>query len=131
MKDITDLLQEPDVTIAIVGANNNPSKYGNVIYRDLKRKGYKIFPVNPSSGEIEGDKAYTSLSELPDKPSIINFVTPPAVTKKVLEECIKLGFKNVWLQPGSESPEVMEFIMKNDFNYLANACIMVESRLSH
>lgn len=131
MKDITDLLKEPGVTIAIVGANNNPSKYGNVIYRDLKRKGYKLFPVNPSSPEIEGDKAYVNLGELPEIPTIVNFVTPPAATKKVLEECIKLGLKNVWLQPGSESPEVMEFIIKNDFNYLANACIMVESRLSH
>ncbi len=131
MKDIAELLNEADVTIAIVGANNNPSKYGNVIYRDLKRKGYKIFPVNPGSPEIDGDKAYASLSQLPLKPTIVNFVTPPAATRKVLEECIQLGLKNVWLQPGSESPEVMEFIQQNDFNYLANACIMIESRLKH
>jgi uncharacterized protein len=131
MKDITDLLKEPGVTIAIVGANNNPDKYGNVIYRDLKRKGYKIFPVNPNSPEIEGDKAYATLSQLPEKPTIVNFVTPPAATKKVLEECIKLDLKNVWLQPGSESPEVLEYIQEKNFNYLANACIMVESRHKH
>lgn len=131
MKDITELLKEPDITIAVVGANNNPAKYGNVIYRDLKRKGYKLFPVNPSSPEVEGDKAYVSLTELPETPTIVNFVTPPAATKKVLEECIKLGFKNVWLQPGSESPDIMEFIQENNFNYLANACIMVESRHKH
>jgi hypothetical protein len=131
MKDIIELLKEPDVTIAIVGANNNPAKYGNVIYRDLKRKGYKIFPVNPSAPEIDGDKAYANLGELPEKPTIVNFVTPPAATKKVLEECLSHGLMNVWLQPGSESPEVLEFIQEKNFNYLANACIMIESRHKH
>ncbi|HNM14898.1 MAG TPA: CoA-binding protein, partial [bacterium] len=52
MKDILDLLREPQVTIAVVGANNNPNKYGNTIYRDLRRKGYTIFPVNPSATEV-------------------------------------------------------------------------------
>lgn len=131
MKDITELLNEPDVTIAIVGANNNPSKYGNVIYRDLKRKGYRLFPVNPSSPEIDGDKSYANLAQLPQKPTIVNFVTPPSATLKVLEECLMLGLNNVWLQPGSESPEVIKFVQEKKFNYLANACIMVESRLSH
>ncbi|KAB2878825.1 CoA-binding protein [bacterium] len=129
MKEIEELLKDPDVTIAIVGANNNPSKFGNVIYRDLKRKGYKLFPVNPSSDEIDGDKAFANLAQLPQKPAIVNFVTPPAVTLKVLEECLKLGLTNVWLQPGSESPAVMTFIQEKKFNYLANACIMVESRM--
>ena len=131
MKDITELLKEPDVTIAIVGANNNPAKYGNVIYRDLKRKGYKIFPVNPTASEVENDTAYASLTQMPFKPTIVNFVIPPAATKKVLEECLLLGLMNVWLQPGSESPEVLEFIQEKNFNYLANACIMVESRGKH
>ncbi|MBL7994782.1 CoA-binding protein [bacterium] len=131
MKEIAEILREPDVTIAIVGANNNPAKYGNVIYRDLKRKGYRLFPVNPSSPEIEGDKAYANLAHLPQKPTIVNFVTPPAVTRKVLEDCLKLGLHNVWLQPGSESPEVMTFIQEKQFNYLANACIMVETRRGH
>lgn len=128
MKEIEELLKDPDVTIAIVGANNNPSKFGNVIYRDLKRKGYKLFPINPFSAAIDGDKAYANLAQLPHKPVIVNFVTPPAVTLKVLEECWKLGLNNVWLQPGSESQEVMAFIQEKKFNYLANACIMVETR---
>jgi predicted CoA-binding protein len=128
MKDIAELLHEPDVTIAIVGANDHPSKYGYVIYRDLKRKGFKLFPVNPNSAEIDGDKAYRTVAEIPERPTIVNFVTPPPATLRVLEQCLELDLKNVWLQPGSESPEVMRFVQENGFNYLANACIMVESR---
>ncbi len=129
MKDIAELLREPGVTIAVVGANDHPAKYGYVIYRDLKRKGFKIFPVNPNAREVDGDKTYGSLSDLHEKPAIVNFVTPPEVTRRILEECLRLNLKNVWMQPGSENPEVMKFVQENNFNYLANSCIMVESRL--
>ena len=51
------------------------------------------------------------------------------MTLDILQQCLDLGLRNVWLQPGAESPAVMAFLQKNDFNYLANACIMVSSRL--
>jgi predicted CoA-binding protein len=129
MKDILQLLDEPDATIALVGATDNPSKYGHTIYHDLKRKGYAVFPVNPQRATVGGDRAYGKLADLPEPPTIVNFVIPPRFTLHVLKQCLELGFMNVWLQPGAESPEVMEFIQEHGFNYLANACIMVQSRL--
>ena len=129
MKDIAELLDEPETIIAIIGATDNPAKYGNVIYKDLQRKGYKIFPVNPGSNSVDGDEAYASINELPQKPTIINFVVPPHVTLKILQDCLEMNLLNVWVQPGAEDPAVMAFLQENHFNYLANACIMVESRL--
>jgi len=129
MKDIATLLQEPDTTVAIVGATDDPAKYGSVIYRDLKRKGFKVFPVNPGRDTVDGDKAYSTLADLPEKPTIVNIVVPPEKTLTVLKKCLELGLLNVWVQPGAESPEVLKFLQENPFNYLANACIMVESRL--
>ncbi|MBT8164889.1 MAG: CoA-binding protein [Acidimicrobiia bacterium] len=129
MQDILQLLDEPDTTIALVGATDNPSKYGHTIYLDLKRKGYTVLPVNPQRVTVDADEAYEKLADLPEPPTIVNFVIPPRFTLHVLKQCLELGLKNVWLQPGAESPEVMEFIQEHDFNYLANACIMVQSRL--
>ena len=129
MQDILQLLDQPDTTIALVGATDNPSKYGHTIYLDLKRKGYTVVPVNPQRATVNGDRAYEKLADLPEPPTIVNFVIPPRFTLHVLKQCLELGIKNVWLQPGAESPEVMEFIQEHDFNYLANACIMVQSRL--
>ncbi len=129
MTDIVTLLDSPDATVAVVGATDDPSKYGYVIYRDLKRKGYTLFPVNPNRATVDGDEAFSSLGAIPSKPTVVNMVVPPNVTLRILEECRKLGLKNVWLQPGAESPETMSFLQGNDFNYLANACIMVQSRL--
>jgi predicted CoA-binding protein len=125
--DILTLLDDPDTTVAVVGATDNPSKYGYVIYRDLKRKGFKVFPVNPRRERVDGDPAYRSLRDLPEPPTIVNIVVPPKVTAKILKDCLELGYRNVWLQPGAESPETMTFLQKHDFQYLANACIMVQS----
>jgi len=130
MTDIATLLHEPETTVAVVGATDNAEKYGSVIYRDLKRKGYSVFPVNPNRTVVDGDKAYPSLDELPQSPTIVNIVVPPSITIRVLKESLELGLKNVWLQPGAESPESLAFLQEHDFNYLANACIMVESRLA-
>ncbi len=130
MKDLIVLLGEPDTTVAVVGASGNPSKYGNVIYRDLRRKGFTVFAVNPNRTQVAGDDAFPSLRELPDKPTIVDLVVPPAVGAKVLRECLDLGLMNVWLQPGAESPENLVFLHERGFNYIADACIMVQTRLA-
>ena len=128
MKDIASLLDDPGTTVAIVGATDNPAKYGNVIYKDLKRKGFTVYAVNPRRDEIDGDPAYRSLQDLPLEPTIVNIVVPAEVTLEVLKQCKDLGLLNVWVQPGAESAEVLAFLQENSFNYLANACIMVQSR---
>lgn len=128
MVDLKALLNEPDTSIAVVGANNNPRKYGYVIYRDLKRKGFDVYPVNPNQQAVDGDTAYPTVADLPETPTIVDFVVPPAVTLEVLKRCLELGLTNVWVQPGAESPEVIAYLQEHDFNYLAHACIMVESR---
>jgi predicted CoA-binding protein len=129
MKDILQLLEEPDTTVAVVGATDSPSKYGSVIYRDLKLKGFAIYPVNPNRTTVDGDPSFKRLEDIPEPPTIVNIVVHPEVTLQILQQCLEQGFTNVWLQPGAESPEVMAFLQNNDFNYLANACIMVASRL--
>ena len=129
MKDIMQLLEEPGATIAIVGATENPSKYGYVIYKDLKLKGLTVYPVNPNRSSVDGDKAFKRLEDIPQRPTIVNIVVPPEVTSDILQQCLDLELTNVWLQPGAESPAVMTFLQENNFNYLANACIMVASRL--
>jgi len=128
MKDIARLIHEPGATVAVVGATDDPGKYGSVIYLDLKRKGFRVFAVNPHRSTVDGDPAYPDLGALPEAPTVVNFVVPPAATMTVLKEADLLGYKNVWVQPGAESPEVIRYLQDNDFNYLANACIMIHSR---
>ena len=128
MRDIARLLEDPETTIAVIGANDDPGKYGGRIYRDLKAKGFTVFAVNPNRDTVDGDPAYDSLDDLPESPTIVNFVVPPPRTLRILERCKELGLLDVWIQPGAESDEVLAYLDEGGFNYLANACIMVRSR---
>jgi predicted CoA-binding protein len=129
MNDIATLLNRDDTTVAVVGATDNPTKYGSVIYRDLKRKGYQVYPVNPNRATVDGDPAFPSLEALPVVPTMVNIVVPPQATLQVLKTAAEMGLDNVWVQPGAESAEVMAYLSEQGFNYLANACIMVRSRV--
>ncbi len=127
MPQITELLEDPSTTIAVIGASDDPAKYGHRIYRDLKAKGFKVFPVNPNRETIDGDPSYPTLMDLPERPTILNLVVPPPATLEVLRRARRLGHTTVWIQPGAESPEVLEELESGGYTYLANACIMVKS----
>ena len=129
METISTLLDEGNPVIAIVGATDNPAKYGNRIYRDLKGKGYRVYPINPTRDTIDGDPAYADLADLPETPDIVNYVVPPPRTLRLLKRAKELGLMRVWVQPGAESADVMAYLNDNGFDYMANACIMVRSRV--
>ena len=127
MDSITSLLAAPGATVALVGATENAYKYGSIIYRDLKRKGWPVYAVNPHRETVDGDPAYATLADLPVRPTVLNFVVPPDQTLVVLEQAKELGWMDVWIQPGAESARVMEYLEDEGFNYLASACIMVSA----
>ena len=127
-RDIAHLLHEPTTTVAVVGATDDRAKYGSIIYRDLKSKGFTVFPVNRRRGTVDGDPSYPSLRDLPEAPTIVSIVVPPAETLSVLSEAHNLGYHNVWIQPGAENEAVYAYLAEQPFNSLVGACIMVRSR---
>ena len=128
MPEIADLLEQPGTTVAVVGATDDPDKYGSRIYRDLKAKGFPVFPVNPGRRTVDGDPAYASLADLPEPPTIINLVVPPPNAFEVIRRAHALGLDRFWLQPGSESPEALEYLSEQGLSHLSGECIMVRSR---
>ena len=112
---------------AVIGANQNPEKFGNMIYNKLKRKGYTVYPVNPVYKDIDGDPCYASLADLPEIPEVLNMVVSPKRTKLFLQEAHKLGIKNIWLQPGTFDDEVLAMLKEFDMNAV-QACVLVATR---
>lgn len=121
---IFDLLDDPATVIAVVGASDDPGKFGHRIYRDLKGKGYRVYPVNPNRATVDGDRAYPEIVDLPERPHLVNLVVPPDAVAAVLRECLALGLTRIWLQPGAASPELLDFLDAHGFSYVARSCIM-------
>lgn len=111
---------------AVVGASQDKEKYGNIIYRDLKAAGYRVYPVNPKLDSVEGDTCYPSIQSLPEKPAVVDMVVPPQAVLKVLDDCKEAGIERVWFQPGSESDEAIAKAESFGMKVVANACIMLK-----
>jgi predicted CoA-binding protein len=130
MKDLTPLLSEPGTSIAVIGATDHPAKYGGIIYRDMKAKGFPVFAVNPNRDTVDGDQCWPTVKDLPDKPTIVVFVVPARKGLKVLQDCAEAGLRNMWIQPGAFSPQLREALEAGDFDWLAEACVMVRARVA-
>jgi predicted CoA-binding protein len=110
---------------AVIGATDNTDKYGNRIFKNLTGRGYEVYPVNPNLKEIEGVKCYPTLSDIPVKVDVVDFVVPPSVTESILKECKKLGLDHIWLQPGSESNAAIAFCHDNKLKVVYGTCVML------
>lgn len=112
---------------AVVGANEDPEKYGNMIYKKLKSRGYRVYPVNPKHETIDGDRCYSNLSSIPELPEVIDMVVSPKRGKDIIEEAARLGIKDIWLQPGTYDNSLMQLIDENGLNAV-KACVLVALR---
>ena len=85
---LQDLIKEfmSQKKFAIVGATDDTKKYGHEIFKNLKSRGYEVYPVNPRLKELEGTKCYPSLTDIPVKVDVVDFVVPPNVTEQVLKD---------------------------------------------
>ncbi len=113
-------------TVAILGASADRSKYGNKSVRAHQQMGYTVYPVNPKGGEIEGLTAYKSLAEVPaGKLDRISIYLPPAIGLATLDEIAARGCDELWLNPGSDTPEVVAKATSLCLNVI-QACSIVD-----
>jgi uncharacterized protein len=112
-------------SIAVVGVSRNKSKFGNAIYRELRQKGYQVYPINPNTNIIEGDTCYPDLQSLPEKVDAVIINVPPEQTEKVIREVKQAGITKVWLQQGSQSEAAVSFCKENNIDCVSNECILM------
>jgi uncharacterized protein len=118
-------------SIAILGASADRSKFGNKAVRAFVAKGYDVYPVNPKGGEVEGLAVVKSLADIPAGVRLgrISVYLPPAVGLKMLPEIAARGCGELWLNPGSESPQLVEQAEKLGLNVI-QACSIVAIGMS-
>ena len=94
-------------TVAIIGASSNRTKWGNKAVRAFAQQGYTVCPVNPTELEIEGWKTYPSIKDVPVRPDTISVYIPPQRLMKILPDLAARGCDELFLNPGTESEEVL------------------------
>lgn len=111
--------------IAVVGVSRKKTKFGNAIFREMKQKGYSVYPINPNMQTFEGDICYPDLLSLPEKVDAVVINVPPAQTEKVVKDANQAGINKVWLQQGSQSEDAVKYCEANGMDYVSNECILM------
>jgi predicted CoA-binding protein len=98
-EDICKLLREVH-TVAVVGLSPNAARPSFRVAQALQGFGYRIFPVRPLVSEVLGEKAYPDLESLPEVPDIVDVFRAPEHVPAIVDSCIRLGVRKLWLQDG-------------------------------
>lgn len=111
---------------AVAGASRDRAKYGNKVLRCYLQNGRRAHPLHPSEREIEGVACVARLSELPEPVHGLSIITPPPISERLLGEAAAAGIRRLWLQPGAESPRVLERARELGLELIAGGpCLLV------
>ncbi len=116
-------------SIAIIGASVDRAKFGNKAVRAFILQGFTVFPVNPKEVEIEGLTAFKSIADIPERPNLVSVYLPPPVLLKTLPAIAAKGCDELWLNPGTESDEVLAEAERLGLNVI-QACSIVGAGVS-
>ena len=122
---ISELLKNAK-TIAVVGLSDNPARTSYGVSAYMQSQGYRIVPVNPAISEALGEKAYPTLSEVPEKVDIVNVFRRSEYVPEVVDEAIRLGVPAIWMQEGVVHEEAAEKARQAGIFVVMNRCILKE-----
>jgi len=111
--------------LAVVGVSRSGGKFGNIAYRELKKKGYRLYPIHPHAKNLEGDRAYPDFKSLPEKVGGVLIVVPPKETETVVRQAAQAGIRRVWMQQGAESEAAVRYCQQNGIAEVHGECIMM------
>lgn len=120
--EICNLLRDVK-TIAVVGLSPLQKRPSYRIARGLQGLGYKIVPVRPLVREILGEKAYSTLSEVPDPVDLVHVFRPARFLDSIVDECLARDFKRLWVQEGIINEAAAERARDNGIKVIMDRCI--------
>jgi len=121
-------LLERSKTIAVVGLSDSPMRPSHGVSAYMQGQGYRIIPVNPNISEALGEKAYSSLTEVPEKVDIVDIFRRSEFVEEVVDEAIQLKVSAIWMQEGVINQRAAEKAQKAGIFVVMDLCILKEHR---
>ena len=121
--DVDDFLAQKK--LAVAGASRKRSKFGNIVFRELKKRNYHVLPVNANANTIEGEPCFPDLKSLPEPVEGAVIVLPPEKTELVVKDAAEAGIPRIWMQLGSHSETAVNFCKENNMSVVADECILM------
>ncbi len=125
--DLERILSEARV-IAVVGHSDNPSRTSYQIAQYLRQAGYKVYPVNPTVSQIDGEPCYATLADVPEPIDIVDVFRRSEYLGGVVEDAIAVKAKTVWAQLGVVDEDAAQQAVDAGLNIVMDRCIKVDHR---
>lgn len=111
--------------LALVGISRGGKKFGNLAFRELVAKGYRVYPIHPAAETIEGARCYQRITDVPEHLDAALVVVPPAEALRAVRQAAAAGIHHVWLQQGAESPDVLEACRELGLDVVSGECVLM------
>ncbi|HBF88030.1 MAG TPA: hypothetical protein DDX39_05240 [Bacteroidales bacterium] len=116
---------------AMVGVSTNKNKFGYVIFKELREKGFEICPIHRTATEIDGVKCYKSVDEIPSDFEKLYLLTQKTQTNEILTQASRKGLKHIWVQQMSHTAETEKIAKENNVNLIHKSCIFMFANPVH
>lgn len=120
--EIRDLLKAVK-TIAVVGLSDNPARPSYRVASAMQGMGYRIIPVRPAQSEVLGEKAWAQLTDLPEIPDLVDVFRNPEAVDEIVDQCITIGAKRLWLQEGVVNAPAAERARAAGITVIMDRCV--------
>jgi predicted CoA-binding protein len=110
--------------VAVVGASNDRAKFGNKALRAFRDAGYRVVPINTHEREVEGERAYASVLDVPGAIDMATVYVQPHVALRLLDDFERKQIQEIWINPGAESDALLETARQRKLNVIA-ACSII------
>ena len=94
--------------VAVVGASRDRHKFGNKAVRAFRDAGHTVIPINPHETDVEGERTYASVLDVPGPIDMATIYVPTAIGVAVMDDLAKKNIPEVWLNPGADARQVVE-----------------------
>jgi len=111
--------------LALAGVSRDPKKFGNMVYKELKDRGFEVYPINPNIDQINGDKCFKAVNDLPAEVRHVLVITPKIQTLDTVREAVAKGIENFWIQQYSETKEALDFLKDKPVKLVTRECIFM------
>lgn len=125
LQPILDFLEGKE--FAIAGVSRNKSKFGYMIFKDLTDRGFRLHPVHPNAERFDDTPAYPDIQSLPSEVKKLFIVTKAPQTKKLVEQAVEKGIRQIWIQQMSDTTEVVKLAEVKGISLVTGECMYMHA----
>lgn len=111
--------------VAILGASDKPERYAHKALTKLKKHNHQVFLVSRNLTEIEGQKVYAQLTEIPEKIDTLSMYVNPKISSELTQDILTLNPKRVIFNPGTENPALEKTLTEKGIKCIENCTLIM------